>query len=160
MKPYLMATAITFAGLTAATAQTLTPGIGGVAVTGRSGAGVFIPYGGGSPTIGAPGVGSYTLNGGGYTSPYSWSNYSNPTAYNFNTGGFNYNSGLYQSGYVGTPWVGGSNVIQAGSYYRSGNAFYPSGSTYYRPSSGYYTPSRGLRSTVYPYNRGMGRWRR
>ncbi len=118
MRNFLTA-GLLLAGFSVAQAQVITPGIGGVAVTGQSGAGIYLPWNGGA-VVGAPGVGSYNLNGGGYTSPYSWNQFSNPTAYNFNTGGFNYNSGVYgfnngltTSGYYGSPY---GNVIQTGGY--------------------------------------------
>ena len=142
----LIAAGLAVAGLTAtATAQTITPGIGGVAITGQSGAGIYLPWSGGA-VAGAPGVGNYSLSGGGYTAPWSWNNYSNPTAYNFNTGSFNYNSGLYESGFYGSPWGG---VYQSGytSPY-SGNNFY--GGSYY---GGYSTPY------LYTNSRGRLRWR-
>lgn len=151
-------TLLAVAGLTAAaSAQTITPGLGGVAITGQSGAGIYLPYGGGA-SIGAPGVGSYSLNGGGYTSPWAWSNYSNPTAYNFNTGNFNYNSGLYTAGY--TPWAGGNTYIQSGY---NGGYYYPTYSGY--GGSSYYYPSGGYTTYSYPtFNgngrgNGRGRWR-
>ena len=139
------------AGLSVAHAQTITPGIGGVAVTGQSGAGLYIPYGGGGVTVGSPGVGSYNLSGGGYTSPYSWNQFSNPTAYNFNTGGFNYNSGVYGYGnglsnasYYGSQY---GNVIQTGGYNNySGYNSYPSNYGYnsYPSNYGYNSyPYRG-----------------
>lgn len=160
----LMAAGVLLAGLSVASAQTITPGIGGVAVTGQSGAGVYIPWNGGGAVIGAPGVGSYNLQGGVYTSPYSWNQFSNPTAYNFNTGSFNYNSGVYQSGYY-SPY--------SGSYY-SGYSGYPYSSGVYQ--TGYYSPYTsgwggssygtsfgGRVSTPVIYTngggRGRGRWR-
>ncbi len=158
-------TLLAVAGLTAAaSAQTITPGLGGVAITGQSGAGIYLPWNGGA-SVGAPGVGSYSLNGGGYTAPWAWSNYSNPTAYNFNTGSFNYsngyygngyyNGGVYNAGYYNTPWAGGNTYIQSGY---NGGYYYPSSNSYYYPSSGYTTYS-------YPtFNgngrgNGRGRWR-
>jgi hypothetical protein len=161
MKRLLLAVACSCAGF-AASAQTVTPGLGGVAVTGNSGAGIYIPYSGGRPTIGAPGVGSYTLGGGGYTAPYSWSNYSNPTAYNFNAGTFNYNTGVYQASALGlgnTVLTGGSNV-----YYPSGSYYYPTTSgTYSIPATTSFYTTGGVYSpsVAYPtvYSTGRGRFR-
>ena len=145
MKRTLLALALASLIGSVASAQTITPGIGGVAVTGNSGAGVYLPYTGGGAVIGSPGIGSYNLSSGGYVSPYSWSNYSNPTAYNFNTGSFNYNSGLYTSGY--TPWASGNTIIQSGYTYPSSSSYYyPASSGYYSPSSYYSTyPSSSVR---------------
>ena len=112
------------AGVTTAHAQTITPGLGGVAITGQAGAGVYIPWNGAGPVIGAPGVGSYNLNNRSYTSPFSWSQYSNPTAYNFNTGSFNYNSGMYgwnngltPANYYGSPYANGNVILNSGYTY-------------------------------------------
>lgn len=119
----LIAAGVLLAGLSTATAQTITPGFGGVAITGQSGAGVYLPYSGGT-VIGAPGLGSYNLSNRTYVSPFSYSQYANPTAYNFNTGTFNYNSGfsrlqpysgVYTSGYGYTPY-GSQNVILRSGY--------------------------------------------
>ena len=161
--------ALALAGLlgTTASAQTITPGIGGIAITGNSGAGVYLPWGGGGATIGAPGVGSYNLGSSSYQSPFSWSNYSNPTDYNFNTNSFNYQSGYY------SPWTSGSNVIQSGynypsnssyyypnssTYYPASSTYYPSSSTYY-PSSSYYYPSSGYSNYTNPAKWVNGRGR-
>lgn len=150
---HILTAGVLLAGLSVAQAQTVTPGIGGVAITGQSGAGVYIPYGGGNVTFGAPGVGSYQ-SGVGYTSPYSWNQFNNPTAYNFNTGSFNYNSGVYgwnngfnggltSSSYYGSPY--GSGVIQSGGYY------YPSNNVYYGTRGSSWT------TPVYYGNNGRGR---
>lgn len=171
MTRQILTAGVLLAGLSVAQAQTVTPGIGGVAITGQSGAGVYIPWSGGGAVVGAPGVGSYNLNSGSYTSPYSWSQYNDPTAYNFNTGTYNYNSypyygnGVYSSNYYSSPYTSG-NVIQSGSYY------YPSSSSYYYPassgytsSSSYYYPSSSYYGTqwttprVYTNGRGRLRWR-
>jgi len=137
---HLLTAGLLLAGMSVAQAQNITPGIGGVAVTGQSGAGLYIPYSGGGVTFGAPGIGSYNTNGSGYTSPFSYSQFSNPYAYNFNSGTFNYNSGVYgwnngltTSGYYGSPY---GNVIQTSGYggyypYSSGYSNYPySGSSW------------------------------
>ncbi|MCU0703732.1 MAG: hypothetical protein MUF18_07125 [Fimbriiglobus sp.] len=153
MKRLLSTAAMLLAGLSAAHAQTITPGLGGVAITGQSGAGVYLPWGGGA-VVGAPGVGSYILGSGTYTSPYSWTQYSNPTAYNFNTGSFNYNSGLYgwnngltTTSYYGTPYTSGNVILN------SGYTTYPYtyGNTYY--GGRVYTPAATLN------HRGRHRWR-
>lgn len=146
----LLTAGVLLAGLSFAQAQNITPGLGGVALTGQSGAGVFIPYGGGNVTFGAPGVGTYQ-SGVGYTSPWSWNQFDNPTAYNFNTGSFNYNSGVYgwnnrltTSGYSGSTYGG---VIQSGGYY------YPSNTVYYGTRGSSWT------TPVYSNGNGRGRWR-
>lgn len=153
---HILTAGLLVAGLSVAQAQTVTPGIGGVAVTGQSGAGIYIPYSGGGVTFGAPGVGSYSSTSG-YTSPFSYSQFNNPYAYNFNTGSFNYNSGVYgwnngwnsgltTSGYYGYPYSGG--VIQTGGYYPSNNMYYGTrGSSWTTPV--YYNGG----------GRGRGRWR-
>jgi hypothetical protein len=150
----LMAAGVLLAGLSVAGAQTITPGIGGVAVTGQSGAGVYLPWNGSGAVVGAPGVGSYNLSGGAYTSPYSWNQFNDPTAYNFNTGSFNYNSGVYQSGYLGNTWTNGG-LTQSGYYY-------PTGSSYYYPAGNYYQSGRTWGNSVTSprvYTTGRGRLR-
>ncbi len=161
---HLLTAGVFLAGLSIAQAQTVTPGIGGVAITGQSGAGVYIPWNGGGTVIGAPGVGSYNLGTSAYVSPYSWNQYSNPYAYNFNTGTFNYNSGVYgwnngltTSSYYGSPYSSG--VIQTGGYYypSSGSYYYPSNTVYYGNG---YDSSWGNRVIYSSGNgRGRGRWR-
>ena len=135
----LIAAGLLLAGFSVAQAQVITPGIGGVAVTGQSGAGLYLPYGGGGVTVGAPGIGSYQLGGGGYTSPYSWNQFSNPTAYNFNTGSFNYNSGVYgfNNGF-NNGWNGGLNTASYyGNPYSNGNVILNSGFNSYPSNRGY-----------------------
>ena len=169
MTRHILTAGVLLAGLTVAQAQTVTPGIGGVAITGQSGAGVYFPWSGGA-VVGAPGTGSYNLGTGVYTNPYSWSQYSNPTAYNFNTGTYNYNSypyygnGMYNSGYYSSPY-GSGNVVQSSyyspsssGYYYPASSGYTSGSSYYYPSSSYYG-SQWSTPTVYTSGRGRLRWR-
>ncbi|MFY7951911.1 MAG: hypothetical protein ACOVT5_05345 [Armatimonadaceae bacterium] len=84
------------AGLSAAHAQSITPGLGGVALTGQRGAGVVIPWDGSGLVVGAPGVGSYNLGTGAYTSPLGLRQMNDPTAFNFNTGAFNTPGGLFR----------------------------------------------------------------
>lgn len=147
---HILTAGIFIAGLTMAQAQTITPGIGGVAVTGQSGAGLYIPYGGGGVTVGAPGIGSYQLNGGGYTSPYSWNQFSNPTAYNFNTGGFNYNSGVYSSGW-NNGWNGGlTTASYYGNPYSNGNVILNSGYNTYPSNYGYNSYPSNYGYNTYP----------
>ncbi len=162
----ILAAGLLLAGLSIAHAQTITPGIGGVAVTGQSGAGLYIPYGGGGVTIGSPGVGSYQLNGGGYTSPYSWNQFSNPTAYNFNTGGFNYNSGVYNTGFNNgfnnyNGWNGGlNNASYYTTPYSNGNVILNSGYNSYPYSGSSFGNSFGSSvTTPVIYSNGNGRGR-
>lgn len=92
------------AGLSVAHAQTITPGLGGVAVTGQRGAGVVIPWNGSGLVVGAPGVGSYNLGTGNYTSPLGLRQLNDPTVFNFNTGAFNTPGGLFRRNAV--PFAG------------------------------------------------------
>lgn len=168
----ILTAGLLLAGLSVAQAQTVTPGIGGVAITGQSGAGVYLPWGGGGAVVGAPGTGSYNLSTGVYTNPYSWSQYSNPTAYNFNTGTYNYNSypyysngSVYNSGYYTSPYTNGNVIQSSGYYYPSSSGYYQSGSGYYYPSSNSY-PSGNVyygsdvsTPVVNTRNRGRLRWR-
>jgi len=145
----LVAAAVALAGLASrADAQVhVTPGLGGVNVgVGNSGAGAFIPYGGGPASFNYPGVGSYNVTpSGNYFTPGYGSTYS-PNGY----GGYytpGYGTGAYQPAYSGGYYPNYSN----GYVYPNSGWNYPGG--YYYPSasngvttSGYAVP--GTANTI------------
>jgi hypothetical protein len=142
------------AGLVGVTSEanaqvTVSPGLGGVTVGGgSSGAGLYIPYGGGGVQFYHPSVGAWNYSDGTISPAYS--SYYTP----------------YGNNWYGNNWYGNSayspySNYGYNSYYTPSSNWngwsYPS-SSYYYPSSSYY-PSWGSTYYVNP-GRGRGLFRR
>lgn len=152
---------------------TVTPGVGGVTVGGQSsGAGVYIPYGGGGAQFYHPSMGAWNYSNGTISPAYSsfytpYSNYGN-TNFGYGTYADNgyYNpysnfGGRYVTGYTPDGNWGNTYGNYSSFYTLYGNTMsgwtYPT-TTYY-PSSTYSVPSWGSTYYVSP-GRGRGMFRR
>jgi hypothetical protein len=148
------------AGLVGVTSEakaqvTVSPGLGGVTVGGQSGAGLYIPYGGGAQFY-HPSIGAWNYSNGTISPAYSsfYTPYGN-NLYGTMTDSPYYNSFYTPSGNWGNPYGNYSSYYTPYSNWSGWS--YPSTSYYY--PSGYYYPMGGTTYYVNP-GRGRGMFRR